>query len=190
MPPAAHAFRALNVAQGGLPFPHTLEPALRAAGVPARLNKGVVELLAPHVVCEAGRSLSPGAASVLKMLDLKLATFAMHLDSVWENGELTVISEPPERVCVPNARVLNARAAPRADWFDACRAMDAAAFLGDAGDFVLTAVEVDSDGEEARAAKARQGGGGKATAPGKASRVPEPPAGGKAPKARKAAPRA
>ena len=91
-------------AQGGLPFPHTLEPALRAAGVPSRLNKGVVELLAPHVVCEAGRSLGPGAASVLKMLDLKLATFAMHLDSVWENGELTVISEPPGRGWVPNAQ--------------------------------------------------------------------------------------
>jgi mRNA turnover protein 4 len=84
--------------QGGLPFPHTLEPALHAAGVPSRLNKGVVELLAPHTVCEVGRPLGQGAASVLKMLDLKLATFAMHLDSVWENGELTVISEPPERV--------------------------------------------------------------------------------------------
>jgi len=86
--------------QGGLPFAHTMEPALRAAGVPSRLNKGVVELLAPHTVCEAGRPLGPGAAAVLKMLDLKLATFAMHLDSVWENGDLTIISEPPERVCV------------------------------------------------------------------------------------------
>ena len=64
--------------------------------------------------------------------------------------------------------------------------MDAAAFLGDAGDFVLTEVEVDSDGEEARAAMARKGGGKAAAAGGKASRVPEPPAGGKAPKAREA----
>ena len=156
--------------------------------MPSRLNKGVVELLAPHVVCEAGRQLSPGAASVLKMLDLKLATFAMHLDSVWENGELTVISEPPERVCVRNAAGLAACAAVTLTPFLARRAMDAAAFLGDAGDFVLTEVEVDSDGEEARAAMARKGGGGKA-APGKASRAPEPPAGGKAPKARKAAAR-
>ena len=108
---ASHAFRAVDAWQGGLPFPHTLEPALRAAGVPSRLNKGVVELLAPHVVCEAGRQLSPGAASVLKMLDLKLATFAMHLDSVWENGELTVISEPPERVCVRNAAAVLAACA-------------------------------------------------------------------------------
>ena len=66
--------------------------------------------------------------------------------------------------------------------------MDAAAELGDAGDFVLTEVEVDSDGEEARAAVARRGGkappaGGKAPK----ARAPEPPAGGKAPKARKAA---
>ena len=65
--------------------------------------------------------------------------------------------------------------------------MDAAAFLGDAGDFVLTEVDVDSDGEEARAAMARKAGG-RAAAP-KASRAPEPPAGGKAPKARKAAAR-
>ena len=87
-------------AQGGLPFPHTLEPALRAAGVPCRLNKGVVELLAAHTVCEAGRILTAAASSVLKMMDIKLATFTMVLDSVWENGEVEVLSEPEERVCV------------------------------------------------------------------------------------------
>ena len=87
--------------------------------MPSRLNKGVVELLAPHTVCEAGRALGPGAASVLKMLDLKLATFAMHLDSVWENGELTVISEPPERVYVPLTRLL----VPITPKSDAIRAM-------------------------------------------------------------------
>jgi len=62
--------------------------------------------------------------------------------------------------------------------------MEAAAELGDAGDFVLTEVDVDSDGEEARAAVARRGTKG---APAPAKRAPEPPAGGKAPKARKAA---
>ena len=68
--------------------------------------------------------------------------------------------------------------------------MEAAAELGDAGDFVLTEVDVDSDGDEARAAMARRAGKAPAKAPGgKApkARVPEPPAGGKAPKARKAA---
>ena len=68
------------------------------------------------------------------------------------------------------------------------RALDAAAELGDAGDFVLTEADVDSDGEEARAAMARRGGRTQPP-PGKApkARTPEPPAGGKAPKARKAA---
>jgi mRNA turnover protein 4 len=86
-----------------MPFPHTQEPALRAAGVPCRLNKGVVELLAEHTVCTAGHALTAGAAAVLKMLDIKLATFTMVLDSVWENGELTVLSEPPEQMCADAA---------------------------------------------------------------------------------------
>jgi hypothetical protein len=96
----------LSSSQGGLPFPHTLEPALRAAGVPCRLNKGVVELLAAHTVCEAGRILTAAASSVLKMMDIKLATFTMVLDSVWENGEVEVLSEPEERVCVCAKRPL------------------------------------------------------------------------------------
>jgi len=66
--------------RGALPFPHTGEPALRAAGVPCRLRAGVVELIAPHTVCVEGSLLTAPQASVLKALDMKLATFTMELD--------------------------------------------------------------------------------------------------------------
>jgi len=46
-------------------FTHEMEPFLRKQGLPVRLNRGVVELVADHLVCEEGKPLSPEAAQTL-----------------------------------------------------------------------------------------------------------------------------
>ncbi|CAD6258843.1 unnamed protein product [Miscanthus lutarioriparius] len=52
-------------------FTHEMEPFLRKQGLPVRLNKGVVELVADHVVCEEGKPLSPEAAQTLGGLEIR-----------------------------------------------------------------------------------------------------------------------
>ena len=49
-------------AHGGL-MEHTLEPTLRKNGMPTKLNRGVIELLADHVVCKEGDFISPQGRS-------------------------------------------------------------------------------------------------------------------------------
>lgn len=56
----------------------------------------VVELIAPFTVCTEGKSLNPKQCALLRTFDLKMASFTLVLDSVWENGAVTVLSEPSE----------------------------------------------------------------------------------------------
>ena len=51
---------------GGL-MEHTREPTLRRNGMPTKLNRGVIELLADHVVCREGEHVSPQAAILLRL---------------------------------------------------------------------------------------------------------------------------
>ncbi|KAM5574642.1 mRNA turnover protein 4 [Rosa sericea] len=76
-------------------FSHEMEPFLRKQGMPVRLNKGVVELVADYVVCEEGKPLSPESARILRLLGSKTATFRLHLSCRWSPGEFELYVPGP-----------------------------------------------------------------------------------------------
>lgn len=82
---ATHDFRLVEGPLEGPmgPMPHTLEPQLRKLGLPVKLNKGVVELLADHVVCKAGAQLDPNQSSLLRIFDVKMSVFRLKLVGAW-----------------------------------------------------------------------------------------------------------
>ena len=86
--------------ENGYPLSHTLEPYLNKSGMPTKLNKGVVELIADTTVCEKGKPLSVDQAHVLKMLGIKMACFKLWLDSCWANDSFEIIcdEESPEDI--------------------------------------------------------------------------------------------
>lgn len=64
-------------------FSHDMEPFLRKQGLPVRLNRGVVELIADYTVCKEGDHLSPEASRVLRLLGIQMAAFRMQLICRW-----------------------------------------------------------------------------------------------------------
>lgn len=74
-------------------FTHEMEPFLRKQGMPVRLNKGVVDLVADFVVCEEGKPLSPESSRILRLLGIEMATFRLHLVCRWSPDEFEVYRE-------------------------------------------------------------------------------------------------
>uniref|UniRef100_A0A0C9QLV3 Ribosome assembly factor mrt4 n=1 Tax=Wollemia nobilis TaxID=56998 RepID=A0A0C9QLV3_9CONI len=71
-------------------FTHEMEPFLRKQGMPVRLNKGVIELVADHVVCHEGEPISPEASRLLRLLGVQMAAFHLYLICRWCPGEFEI----------------------------------------------------------------------------------------------------
>ncbi|GJP39031.1 hypothetical protein CLOM_g23424 [Closterium sp. NIES-68] len=72
-------------------FSHDMEPFLRKQGMPVRLNRGVIELVADFTVCTEGQPLSPEAATILRLLGEKMAVFRLHLLARWTDGSFELL---------------------------------------------------------------------------------------------------
>jgi mRNA turnover protein 4 len=82
----------LSLPAGPLPkFAHSIEPYLRKLGMPTKLDCGVVTLLKDYVVCAEGDKLNADQAKILQLLDIKLATFRVHLRAAWTDGSFEAL---------------------------------------------------------------------------------------------------
>lgn len=64
-------------------LPHSIEAHLRQLGLPTQLREGKIHLLGDHTVCKEGQELSSDAAQVLKLLEIKQATFMVTVEAHW-----------------------------------------------------------------------------------------------------------
>mmetsp|Transcript_7895 Transcript_7895/g.21747 ORF Transcript_7895/g.21747 Transcript_7895/m.21747 type:complete len:227 (-) Transcript_7895:97-777(-) len=67
-------------------LPHSIELHLRQLGLPTRLLEGKIHLLGDHTVCTEGKELSPDAAQVLKLLNIKQAELKFTVEAHWSKG--------------------------------------------------------------------------------------------------------
>eukprot|EP00039_Didymoeca_costata_P019806 m.339001 g.339001 ORF g.339001 m.339001 type:complete len:219 (+) comp18628_c0_seq1:164-820(+) len=68
-------------------FSHAIEPHLRKLGLPTTLKRGVVTMLKDHTVCTKGEILKPEQANLLKLLEIKMATFSIRLTHKYSEAD-------------------------------------------------------------------------------------------------------
>ncbi|KAL7424083.1 mRNA turnover and ribosome assembly protein [Cryptotrichosporon argae] len=71
----------------GDPFPHSMDPQLRALGLDTVLVRGVPSLRNETVLCREGEKLSSEKCRVLKLLGVQMSEFKITLGSRWTRGE-------------------------------------------------------------------------------------------------------
>jgi len=81
-------------------FSHSMEPQLRALGLPTQLQKGIIHLVKDHTICESGKVLTPEQARILKLFGYQMAMFSLKIESMWSSDGTyeffdTPIMKPP-----------------------------------------------------------------------------------------------
>jgi mRNA turnover protein 4 len=91
------ATRTVELPEGPLEmFTHDQEPFLRKQGMPTKLNRGVVELVADFTVCKEGAPLSPEAARLLRLLGEQMAAFRIQPLALWTNDSFELLVSEDE----------------------------------------------------------------------------------------------
>ncbi|WWC69410.1 uncharacterized protein I206_103349 [Kwoniella pini CBS 10737] len=85
--PAGPILTPYNEQQSGDPFPHSMEPQLRALGLSTSLIRGVPSLNNPHILCKNGEKLSSEKCRILKLLAIQMAEFKIILGSRWSKEQ-------------------------------------------------------------------------------------------------------
>ena len=84
-----------------VPVAHSLEPGMRALGVPTRLVKGRIELAVEHRVVKEGAVMDSKQTRLLKMFGVQMAEFSVGIKAYWSaaTAETVVVDgEPKETV--------------------------------------------------------------------------------------------
>jgi len=86
--PGFKATKKFTIPEGPLEnCPPQMEPRLRKLGLRTKLNKGIVELTEPTIVCEKHDLLSTQQAQILELFEVKMAEFYLEILAVWKKGE-------------------------------------------------------------------------------------------------------